>query len=123
MPMMSPRLLQRGPPELAGLIAASVWITSNNDSWLDMLILRLSALTMPEVTLPSNPSGLPTAIANSPATRSAELPRVAAGRLEASILMTARSVSESVPTTWASYVDPSLSETLMLDESSTTWLL
>ena len=61
-----------GPPELPGLIAASVWIASSTD-WLELLLLcepllslagttgRLSAETMPVVTVLDRPSGEPTA--------------------------------------------------------------
>ena len=61
--MTSPAALTSGPPELPGLIAASVWIALMN-AWSSGLRSpaetgRLSALTMPVVTVPASPSGAP----------------------------------------------------------------
>jgi hypothetical protein len=51
------------PPELPGLSAASVWITSSMSRPVLARKDRPRALTTPAVTVWSNPSGLPMAIA------------------------------------------------------------
>src|ERR1700750_527302 len=51
-----------GPPELPGLSAASVWITSSMVRPLAERIERPSADTTPDVTVDSNPKGLPRAL-------------------------------------------------------------
>ena len=73
MPTTSPRMLTSGPPELPGLIAASVWIASmtvlasRRCRWLSPVRTgRFSALTMPLVTVPCRPSGEPIATTCSP---------------------------------------------------------
>ena len=62
-PTSSPFMLTSAPPELPGLIAASVWIASSTVFWFcaspPAATGRLSALTMPVVTVPSRPSGEP----------------------------------------------------------------
>ena len=40
MPMTSPRVLSSGPPELPGLIAASVWIMSTEVPWVPRVSAR-----------------------------------------------------------------------------------
>ena len=55
-----------GPPELPGLIAASVWITLEIAKPLGAWIWRWSAETMPLVTVRSRPNGLPIATTGSP---------------------------------------------------------
>ena len=50
MPMTSPRTLSSGPPELPGLIAASVWIISLLRP-VDTGNARPTALTTPTVTV------------------------------------------------------------------------
>ncbi len=61
------------------------------------------ALIMPAVTVWSRPNGFPTAITQSPTSILLESPNVAAWRPVASILISARSVSGSVPISLASY--------------------
>ena len=73
MPITRPWMSTSAPPELPGLIGALVWIVSGSVMPPPSLALRLSALTMPWVTLELSPSGLPIAIAMSPI---AELARV-----------------------------------------------
>ena len=65
------------PPELPGLIAALVWIAFGSTTPLPSGSERLSALTMPSVTLELSPSGLPIAIAMSPTRSWSELANVA----------------------------------------------
>src|ERR1700709_990653 len=63
-----------GPPELPGLSAASVWITSSMVRPLTDRIERPSAETTPEVTVDSKPKGVPMATTNWPRRRGLELP-------------------------------------------------
>ena len=63
------------PPELPGLSAASVWITSSISRPLSPRNVRRNAEMTPAVTVACNPSGLPIAIANSPRLRLLELGR------------------------------------------------
>ena len=134
MPTTRPERSTSGPPELPGLIAASVWIAS-----ITVLTLsvpesspvrtgRSRALTMPDVTLPCSPSGEPMATTSWPGCRVAELPSVALVRpWTPAILMTARSVTGSRPTMLAVWVEPSLRvaviEPAPSAASATTWLL
>ena len=63
MPMTSPAAFTSGPPELPGLIAASVWMALMKavSAASPAETGRLSALTMPVVTVPTSPSGAPIA--------------------------------------------------------------
>ena len=82
---------------------------------------------MPAVTVAFRPNGLPMASTQSPTCMLSELPSLAAGKdLFMSILITARSVSWSVPTTLASCSTvggSSCSRTRMRSAFSTTWRL
>ena len=78
MPMTCPYMLTSGPPELPGLIAASVWM------YVMPLELyspteRFRPETMPPVREPENcsPPGLPMASTSCPMTSSSELPNSA----------------------------------------------
>src|SRR5213593_3737844 len=62
MPTTSPWEDTSGPPELPGLSAASVWITSSISRPERARSDRPSAETTPVVTVDSKPSGLPMAI-------------------------------------------------------------
>ena len=100
-PITSPRELSSGPPELPGLSAASVWITSGISRPVLARMLRPSALTMPAVTVCSKPSGLPIAIAISPRLSTLERPSArgaAMPRARPPMRSSARSVSGSSPT-------------------------
>ena len=102
MPITSPREFTSGPPELPGLSAASVWITSPIRRPFCARSERPTALTMPAVTVDSKPSGLPMAMAICPARRFLELPSRAAGSVSlVSARSTAMSVSGSRPSTRA----------------------
>ncbi|OGT96272.1 MAG: hypothetical protein A3I79_00700 [Gemmatimonadetes bacterium RIFCSPLOWO2_02_FULL_71_11] len=126
-PMTSPLRFTSGPPELPGLIAASVWMKS----WIAYRAFsstspssrRPLALMMPAVTVKVKPSGLPTASTQSPIRTWSELPKTIVGRLAASILMTATSVLGSRPTTRAVKTRLSSSRTVTWSASATTWLL
>ena len=65
-PITLPEASISGPPELPGLIAASVWITLEIEKPLGAWIWRCSAETMPLVTVRSRPNGLPIATTGSP---------------------------------------------------------
>jgi hypothetical protein len=120
MPITCPLRLKVGPPELPWLIEASTWRkSSNGPAWMS----RLRAETMPAVTDPPRPKGLPTAMIQSPTLSASESPHSTAGSSRlASILSNARSVCLSTPTTLASYCAPSVRVTLMPAASSMTWL-
>ncbi len=105
-PTTSPRSLNSGPPELPGLMGASVWMKS---SYGPAPIARPLALTMPAVTVLLRPKGLPIATTQSPTLMPSESPSLAVGKLFAgSIFSTARSVFGSRPITLASSSRPSL---------------
>ena len=103
-PITSPAALISGPPELPGLIAASVWITLEIENPLGAWIWRCRAETMPLVTVRSRPNGLPIATTGSPTSIFEESPRASGCSWSegASTLSSARSVAGSVPTTSAS---------------------
>lgn len=97
----------------------SLWLSS-----VETVTSRLSAETMPLVTVPVRPSGEPIATTVSPTLTPSELPRVAAFRPDAfSSLISARSFLLSVPTTLAVYDFPSLVDTLIEVAPEMTWLL
>ena len=109
------------PPELPGLMAASVWMKFSKllmPSWL-----RPSAETIPLVTVWPTPKGLPMASTWSPTCSESELPSTITGNLSSAIFSTARSVSGSVPITLPVVCRPSLSVTSISSAPSTTWLL
>ena len=121
MPIRLPLTSVSAPPELPGLIAASVWMKFSKvlmPSWL-----RPSALTMPLVTVWPTPNGLPIASTLSPTSSWSELPSTITGSLSSVIFSTARSVSGSVPITLAWVRRLSLSITSISSAPSTTWLL
>ena len=66
MPITRPLASSSGPPELPGLIAASVWITLLIVNPLGALISRWRAETIPVVTVRSSPNGFPIATTGSP---------------------------------------------------------
>jgi len=105
-PMTLPSASSSGPPELPGLIAASVWIALMNefDPESPAVTGRLSALTMPAVTVPSRPRGEPMAIARSPTTTPSEFPRTTVGRPEAANFTPAKSGFCAPPNTPAPHL-------------------
>src|ERR1700761_2170179 len=78
-PTSWPFMLTSAPPELPGLIAASVWIASNTVFWLpDSPVVdtgRFIALMIPVVPVPDKPSGEPIATTGWPTRRSDEEPK------------------------------------------------
>src|SRR6516165_2993017 len=94
MPTTSPVVDTRGPPELPGLSAASVWMTSSMSLPFRDRKDRPSDDTTPVVTVNSKPSGLPIATTTWPRFKSFESPSFAARAPGgSSVLMSAKSVS------------------------------
>ena len=124
-PITRPVASSSGPPELPGLSAASVWMTSSIANPLGAVMRRWSADTTPVVSVRSNPNGLPIATVGSP-TRTAEESPSSSGwsilpfGLTAS---TARSVSGSLPITRAVTVRWSENDTRTSVEEATTCAL
>ena len=79
-PITSPRVVTSGPPELPGLSAASVWMTSSISRPDRARSERPSALTTPAVTVCWKPNGLPIAMASWPTRTARESPSVARQR-------------------------------------------
>ena len=128
MPISRPLESSRAPPELPGLIAASVWITLVIGRPDGEVTSRPRPETTPTVRVWSRPNGLPIARVVCP-TRSVALSPMVIGSaaLLASILSTATSLSGLYPTSFASYlvVRPSLlvSTTLAAWAPLITWKL
>ena len=128
MPIPWPYSLMSGPPELPGLMAASVWMTSMlMDSPLSSVteMVRSRPETHPWVVEPArfNPAGLPMATTFSPTWSWSESPSSEAVRFSASIFSTARSVVVSVPMTVAAYSSLLSRTTIRLAAPSMTWAL
>ena len=81
MPIISPSTFIDGPPELPGLMLASVWIRSTY-FWASLTCtLRFRALMKPHVTVCGYPNALPMATTRSPSIRSPDVPILISGRL------------------------------------------
>ena len=125
-PMTSPSAFTSGPPELPGLIAASVWIMSAYSTSSPLpRISRPTPLITPVVTVASvfwswKPEGFPIAIAGSPMNRSDEIPSGAGGITPGSTFTTARSVNSSEPTSSPRRTRPTSSITTMESASLMT---
>src|ERR1035438_3569779 len=84
MPMTWPAISTSGPPEVPGLMAASVWMNFWN--WLGAPLgpgssmERFLAETMPAVTVSDSENGLPIARTQSPTWAPSELPSLTVGR-------------------------------------------
>src|SRR5436309_3029090 len=119
-PLTSPCMFTSGPPELPGLIAASVCRKSSNGPWSSC---RALALMMPAVTVACRPNGEPTASTQSRTWIRSESPRRAYLKVPfpSSSLRTARSVFLSTPTILALCFPPSSVTTSISVAFSTTW--
>ena len=121
-PITFPLASSSGPPELPWLIAASVWMALVI-GWLsgDWMV-RPVALTMPAVSESARPNGLPIANTPWPVCTVDESPSVSGVRVVAdgSTLITARSVSASLPTRVAFVVVPFWNLTVIAVAPSTT---
>lgn len=126
MPTILPRASASAPPELPGLRAASVWMTSSIIRRLrpdQTGMERPSPLTTPAVTEPESPSGLPTAMTNCPTLSDSASPRSAGVTVGALPCTTARSESGSEPTTSTAVRVPSAYTALPPWAPPTTWAL
>ena len=124
MPITSPREDTSGPPELPGLSAASVWMTSSISRPLRARKRAAERRHHAGVTVDSKPSGLPIAITSWPRLSDLESPSRAAGSATSSSTRTsARSVSGSSPTTRALRLRPSDVVTATRLAPPTTWEL
>ena len=123
MPTTAPSMSTSAPPELPGLMAASVWM-KKPESVMPRLV-RASAETMPLVTVWPTANGLPTASTRSPTSSSSESPKVRAGNTSSpfSIFSTARSVRSSRSRMAAWNSRPSASATFTSLAPWMTWLL
>ena len=121
MPISSPLRLTSAPPELPGLMLASVWMKF----WKPApgRLLRPTAEMIPLVTVWPTPNGLPIATTKSPICRRSLFAIGIAVRSCAGIRIRATSVSGSEPTNSARRVRPSARFTETSSASSTTWLL
>ena len=112
-----------GPPELPGLMAASVWMKLTFLLGMPTSAAERERLdTMPSVTVESSPTAFPIATTQSPTCRSSDRPSGAVGsaRPVGLILITARSRNSSEPLTVPSKVRPSVSVTVTLFALLTT---
>jgi hypothetical protein len=102
-PITRPNASISGPPEFPWLIGASVWIEPPIEKLFGACIVLSSALTMPLVTVPASPNGLPIAITGSPTLTAAESPRASGCSIVdgTDTRTTARSVELSWPTSLA----------------------
>ena len=120
-PTTLPSWVIKGPPELPRLIGASTWMKL---SYGPSPMSRPRADTMPAVTEPPSPYGLPTAITHSPGCTSSLSPSWMKDSLADGLtLSSAMSVPASCPTTLAFSVLPSSRVTLTEVAFFTTWLL
>jgi hypothetical protein len=117
-PTASPWELMSGPPELPGLMAASVWMYESKDA---LKIFRPLEDTTPTVTVWSKLKGLPMAHTQSPTRIRSESPRETVGRPLDSTLRSARSVEGSDPTRRAGSSRLSASRTLTRAGPGTRW--
>ena len=115
-PSTAPLASSSGPPELPGLIAASVWIASPIPKRVSELMLRSTAEITPTLSDWRSPNGLPMAATGSPTLMLAEDPS-RSGVSESppgSTLSSATSAFRSTPTISASTRLPS-------ENSTYTW--
>ncbi len=107
-----------GPPELPGLMAASVWMYESKEA---LKIFRPFDETTPTVTVWSKCSGLPMAQTQSPTRKRSESPRGTTGSPSAVIFSRARSVLGSAPTRVAANSRLSERRTRILAGPGTMW--
>src|SRR5205085_4542971 len=108
MPITWPRASARGPPELPGASRTSAC----TQRWRPPSPAGPMAWTIPIVSAPTTPKGLPTASTSSPTRRAPESATGAAGRSEASTASAARSRCGSRAVTVAARTRPSHSSTV-----------
>ena len=103
MPITWPFESSSGPPELPGLIEASVWIALSMPKLVSPSTVRLVAEITPIESDWSSPKGLPIAATGSPTVKLERSDSWTGWRLRplGSTLIRATSASASKPTTWA----------------------
>ena len=117
-----------GPPELPGLMAASVWIAFVEIVWpssVCKVTVRLRLEIIPRVTVFAKtlPNGLPIAIAVSPTLIVSELANSAiVVTLSAAILITAMSEKVSAPTSSPLSFSPEAKSISIFSAPEITWL-
>ena len=123
MPTSLPSVVTSAPPELPGLIAASVWMKKPKS--LMPVRVRARPETMPLVTVWPTPNGLPIASTRSPTSRSSESRNGSVGSVAPLVSMrsSARSICSSWAISLAANSRPSLSTTRISSAPSMTWLL
>src|SRR5580704_12679489 len=108
MPMTCPDRLTSAPPLFPGLIGALVWMALMSTAELPWPsdTVRPVADTIPSVTVPVNPSGLPMASTISPTRTALDFPKVACRNVPAAprTRITARSSGANTPRTAAANV-------------------
>ena len=120
-PITWPQRSTSGPPELPGLMGASVWIIGSSEMPGSV---RLRPLTIPRVIVWSRPMGLPMATTSSPTLMPDESPSLAVGSgPDDSTRSSARSSTGSRPMTRAVTLVPLSSVTDREAAPSTTWAL
>ena len=120
-PITSPSILNKGPPEFPTLIDASVCIKS---SYLDIPIFLFLAEIIPDVTVPPSPKGLPIAITQSPILALLESPNLTEINLSLDLIWrTAISDKGSAPIIVASYSLLPFTLTKISSAPWITWLL
>ena len=123
-PSSRPERSTSGPPELPGLIAASVWSRPVSFPFSPSIV-RWSPEMIPEVTVAPRPRGKPTAKTASPSRSDEERARGSGTRSVARTRMTARSFPGAVPITVPAIgrlCTSSLKTTVTRVVPSTTWL-
>ena len=122
MPTRRPSMPTSAPPELPGLMAASVWMKKRKSAM--PTVVRATAETIPLVTVCPTPNGLPIASTRSPTSRSSESRSSSDGSRSApgSMRSTARSVRSSARSTVASNSRRSASTTVISSAPRMTWL-
>ena len=124
-PTTSPSTFINGPPELPGLMLASVCKKLKypvGSRPFTSSFVRPFAERMPAETVCERPNGLPTATTQSPTSIKSESPRGREGKFRSSTCKTAMSVCLSFPTTFACSSRPSTNPTVTSVASSMTWL-
>ena len=113
MPSTLPSALSSGPPELPGLIAASVWMALPIPKSVSDSMFRLSAEITPTVSDWDSPNGLPIAATGAPTVRWPEVPSSSGvrDRPSGSTLIRATSAYGSSPTIFAGTRLPSKNST------------
>ena len=120
MPMSEPLLLNRPPPELPGLTAASCWMSVINRPFDGDLAAERADHAAGGTCRAARRAGCRWRPRPSPTVSMSESPSVAGVRPLALILITARSLRASEPMSVASCVVSSLRMTVIFDAPSTT---